>query len=41
MTITHSHISLHCPKNKRKREIKLKKIDERKIKIKYKSSCIL
>ena len=35
-----SHISLQPPKNKRKKEIKSKKIDKNKIKIKYKSSSV-
>ena len=30
----HNHVPLHCPRNKRKREIKSKKIDKKKRKSK-------
>ena len=38
----HGHMPLYCPRNKRKREIKSKKINKmKKIKIKYKGLSVL
>ena len=41
MSCDHSHILLHCLRNKRKRKIESKKIDKKKRKTEYKSLSVL